>query len=121
MGELAEVGNSRPLVSVIIIFLNGGDYLEEAIASVLAQTYENWELWLVDDGSTDSGTALAKTYHGRYPGKVNYLEHVGHQNRGMSASRNLGIAHARGELLAFLDADDVWRPDKLAHQVALMQ
>ncbi|MCS6926697.1 MAG: glycosyltransferase [Candidatus Binatia bacterium] len=110
----------QPLVSSIIIFFNGEQYLEEAIASVFAQTYTNWELLLVDDGSTDASTHLAKRYAARYPERVRYLEHPGHQNRGMSASRNLGLAHARGEFIAFLDADDVWLPKKLAEQVALL-
>jgi glycosyltransferase involved in cell wall biosynthesis len=110
----------RPLVSGIIIFFNGEKYLEEAIASIFAQTYPNWELLLVDDGSTDASTSIAKRYAAQYPGKVRYLEHFEHQNRGMSASRNLGIAHAKGEFIGFLDADDVWLPQKLADQVALL-
>jgi glycosyltransferase involved in cell wall biosynthesis len=110
----------EPLVSAIIIFFNGEKYLEEAIASIFAQTYPNWELLLVDDGSTDASTSIAKRYAAQYPGKVRYLEHCEHQNRGMSASRNLGIAHARGEFIGFLDADDVWLPQKLADQVALL-
>jgi glycosyltransferase involved in cell wall biosynthesis len=110
---------SGSLVSGIIIFLNEEKYLREAIASVFAQTYPNWELLLVDDGSTDASTSIAKQYAAQYPGKVRYLEHCKHQNRGMSASRNLGIAHANGDFVAFLDADDVWLPQKLTEQVAL--
>ena len=112
--------SSKPLVSVIIIFLNAEKFLQEAIESVLVQTYNNWELFLVDDGSADASTALAWRYVAREAGKVRYLEHDGHQNRGMSASRNLGIRHANGEHIAFLDADDVWLPHKLAQQVAIM-
>jgi len=111
----------RPLVSVIIIFLNGGTFIQEAINSILAQTYENWELFLVDDGSTDESTATALHYARRYPDKIQYVEHPGHQNRGMSASRNAGLTHARGEYIAFLDADDVWAPRKLEEQVAILQ
>jgi GT2 family glycosyltransferase len=109
-----------PRVSVVIIFLNAEKYLREAVESVFAQTYADWELLLVDDGSTDGGTAIARDYATRQPGRVFYLEHEGHRNRGMSASRNLGIAHARGEFVAMLDADDVWLPDKLAKQVAIL-
>jgi glycosyltransferase involved in cell wall biosynthesis len=108
------------LVSAVIIFLNGERFIAEAIESVLAQTYGNWELLLVDDGSTDGATRIAKDYAARFPDKVHYLEHDGHANRGMSASRNLGIRHARGELIALLDADDVWLPDKLADQVPML-
>jgi glycosyltransferase involved in cell wall biosynthesis len=111
---------SPPLVSVVVIFLNEERFLEEAIASVLAQTYDHWELLLVDDGSTDASTGLAQGYAARYPGRIRYLEHEGHQNRGASAARNLGVRHARGSLIAFLDADDVWEPNKLAEQVAIM-
>lgn len=108
---------SDSLVSAIIIFLNGEEFIEEAIESIFAQTYENWELLLVDDGSTDGSTAIAQTYAQKYPEKVLYLEHEEHQNQGMSASRNLGIDHARGEYIGFLDADDIWLPSKLEQQI----
>jgi len=112
--------HSQPLVSVITIFLNCEKYIEEAIESVLAQTYENWELLLVDDGSTDESTTHALQYAQKYPQKVRYLEHLNHENRGMSATRNLGIHNAKGEFIAFLDADDVWLPQKLEQQLATM-
>jgi glycosyltransferase involved in cell wall biosynthesis/peptidoglycan/xylan/chitin deacetylase (PgdA/CDA1 family) len=111
----------EPLVSAIIIFLNGEKFIREAIESVFAQTYENWELLLVDDGSTDASTEIALRYAGQYSGKVRYLEHEGHQNRGMSATRNLGLHHAKGEYIAFLDHDDVWLPNKLKDQVAILE
>jgi glycosyltransferase involved in cell wall biosynthesis len=111
----------KPLVSNIIIFLNSENYLTEAIESVFSQTYEHWELLLVDDGSTDRSTAIAHKYSQDYPGKVRYLEHEGHQNRGMSASRNLGISHAKGEYVAFLDSDDIWLSEKLEKQLNLFQ
>ena len=102
--------NQQPLVSAIIIFLNGEQFIEEAIASIFAQSYNNWELLLVDDGSTDHSTMIAQKYAQKYPEKVFYLEHEGHQNKGMSASRNLGISQANGEYIGFLDADDMWLP-----------
>ncbi|QEH36387.1 Putative glycosyltransferase EpsE [Aquisphaera giovannonii] len=111
---------AAPLVSVVTIFLDAGAFLEEAIRSVFGQTYTHWELLLVDDGSTDRSSAIARDYAGREPGKVRYLEHPGHVNRGMSASRNLGIRCARGGLIALLDADDVWLPRKLEEQVAIL-
>lgn len=112
---------SNPLVSAIIIFLNGEQFIEEAITSIFAQTYEHWELLLVDDGSTDASTAITKNYAQKYPRKVRYLEHQRHQNRGMSASRNLGIAHAQGDYVGFLDADDIWLPHKLDQQLAIFE
>jgi glycosyltransferase involved in cell wall biosynthesis len=113
--------NSKPLVSVIMIFLNAQKFIQEAIESVFSQTYDNWELLLVDDGSTDDSTKIALRYAEQYPGKLCYLEHEGHQNWGMSASRNLGIRKARGEYITFLDADDIWSPHKLEQQVAIIQ
>lgn len=111
--------NSKPSVSGIVIFLNAEKFIEEAIESVFAQTYDKWELLLVDDGSTDGSTEIALRYAQQYPEKVHYLEHEGHQNHGMSATRNLGIRNAKGEYIAFLDADDVWLPQKLEKQVAI--
>lgn len=110
-----------PLVSSIIIFLNAEAYLEEAIESILAQTYSNWELILVDDGSTDGSTQLAQSYVQKYPDKIRYLEHEGHQNLGMSATRNLGAREAKGKYISLLDADDVWLPEKLEKQVELLE
>ena len=112
---------NQPLVSVIMPFLDGEPFIEEAIASVLAQTYAHWELLLVDDGSRDGSTAIAQAYAKRYPGRVDYVEHPGHANRGTSASRNLGISHGRGSYVALIDADDVWLPGKLEQQVALLE
>lgn len=111
----------RPLVSVISIFLNGEAFFAEAVDSVLAQTCQDFELLLVDDGSTDRSTGLARHYEAMHPGRIRYLEHPGHANRGMSATRNLGIAAAQGRYIAFIDADDVWRPEKLNEQIAIMQ
>ncbi len=112
---------THPLVSCIIIFLNTEKYIQEAIQSILAQTYSQWELLLVDDGSTDTSTHIAQEYAQKYPEKVRYLEHEGHQNLGMSATRNLGIRESRGQYLALLDADDVWLPEKLERQVEVLE
>lgn len=109
-----------PTVSVVIIFLDpSGAYLRDAIESVRAQTLSEWELILVDDGSTDDSTDVAKGYAAAEPGRIRYLDHPDHGNRGMSASRNLGIAAARGRYLAFLDADDTWLPERLAHHLTI--
>ncbi len=112
-----DVQPTQPLVSVVTIFLNAERFITEAIESVLAQSYGNWELLLVDDGSNDGTTGITRAYAAKFPDKIRYLEHPGHENRGMSASRNLGIQQARGEFIAFLDADDVWLPRKLERQV----
>ncbi len=104
-----------------MIFLNAGEFMDEAIRSIEAQTFHGWEILLVDDGSTDASTDIARDYAARHPTKIRYLEHDGHENRGMSAARNLGIKHARGEFIALLDADDVWLPDKLDAQLRLLE
>lgn len=111
--------NDTPFVSVVIAFLNAERFLPDAIESVFAQSYTRWELMLVDDGSSDAGTELARESVRRDPRRVKLLEHPGHVNRGCSASRNVGIRHSRGELVAFLDADDVWLPTKLMAQVGI--
>src|SRR3954451_1808617 len=111
----------QPLVSVVIIFLNAETFFKEAIDSVLAQIYSEWELWLVDDGSTDGSTKIAKDYVAHYPSKIHYIDHPNHQNHGMSASRNLGISKCKGEYLALLDADDIWLSTKLEKQLELME
>lgn len=111
----------KPLVSVITPFYNTRpQFMEEAIGSVLKQSYDNWELLLIDDGSTDESTDVARRYAEKYPHKIRYLEHSGHQNRGASASRQLGLKHAKGEYVAFLDADDIWLSHKLEQQVAIL-
>ena len=104
-----------------MIFLDAERFIEEAIESVFAQTFVDWELLLVDDGSTDSSTGIALRYEAANPGRVRYLEHEGHRNLGMSASRNLGVLSARGTYIAFLDSDDVWLPEKLTRQVAVLE
>src|SRR3990172_86863 len=110
----------KPLVSVIIPFYNAEKFIQEAIDSVFAQTYGNWELLLVDDGSTDATSEIALRYAEQYPNKVRYLQHEGRQNRGLSASRNRGISNAKGDFIAFLDADDVWVAHKVEEQVAIL-
>ena len=112
-------GSRAPRVSVITIFLNAERYLDEAVQSVFAQEFKDLELLLVDDGSSDRSTAMAIEYAKQFPRSVRYLEHQGHANRGMSASRNLGIRSARGAFIAFIDADDVWEPCKLSEQFAI--
>jgi glycosyltransferase involved in cell wall biosynthesis len=107
-----------PAISVVLIFFNEERFLSEAVASVIAQTHSDWELLLVDDGSTDGSTALARAYERDHPGRIRYLDHPRHDNLGMSATRNRGISEARGAYLSFLDADDVWLPRKLEQQLA---
>lgn len=110
-----------PLVSIVVPIFNGERFLQETIASVLAQTYSHWELLLVDDGSRDRSPDIARQYAEQCPAQISYLEHRDHQNLGVCSTRNLGVRHAQGEYIAFLDADDVWLPQKLEQQVEIMQ
>ena len=93
-------------VSVIVCFLNEERFLAEAVQSVLGQTFADWELLLVDDGSCDASSVIARQLAATDPGRFDYIEHADHRNLGLSASRNAGIRRARGRYIAFLDADD---------------
>lgn len=109
-----------PRVSVIVIFYQAERFLREAVDSVLGQTFSSWELLLVDDGSSDRSVAIAAEAMRHAPDRIRVLRHEGGVNRGMSASRNLGIRSARGEFIAFLDSDDVWLPEKLTEQIEVL-
>lgn len=112
----------RPLVSVVIPFFDPPlDFLREAIASVAAQDYRPIELILVNDGSRQPVVAFAKEMLAETEIDSRCVEHDGGENRGTSASRNLGVSVASGEYIAFLDADDVWLPNKLAEQAACLR
>jgi glycosyltransferase involved in cell wall biosynthesis len=107
---------AQPLVSVIIPFFNRVKFLSEAIESVLAQSYQNWELILVNDGSTDSSESIAEHFVCKYPNKIVLLGHPGKVNCGAGASRNLGIKHSKGEYITFLDSDDVFFSDTIEQE-----
>lgn len=108
-------------VSVVTPFYNAEKYFIEAIESVIGQTYADWELLLIDDGSRDGSTEIAKKYAKEYPDRIFYFQHDNHQNKGKSTSRNLGINRSSGKYIAFLDADDVFLPEKLEKQVAVLK
>ncbi len=114
------IAPTGPAVTAITIFLDEERFLAEAVESALAQDFADWELILVDDGSRDRSPAIAQSYAARHPDRIRCLAHPGGGNRGMSASRNLGLSQARGRYVGFLDADDVWMPGKLAEQCAIL-
>ncbi|HLO50073.1 MAG TPA: glycosyltransferase [Kamptonema sp.] len=101
-----------PRVSVVIPSYNCASYIAEAINSVFNQTYSDWEVIVVDDGSKDDTRAVVKCYGDR-------IRYIYQKNQGVSIARNHGIQLARGEFVAFLDADDFFLPDKLAAQIAM--
>jgi glycosyltransferase involved in cell wall biosynthesis len=113
--------STTPLVSIVTIFHNAAQFLDEAIASVLSQSFGDWELLLVDDGGTDGSDAIALRHAAAHPGRIRCLSHPGRTNRGTAASRNLGVSNARGRYIAHLDADDVWLPQFLVRRVAALQ
>ena len=101
-----------PIVSVIIPAYNSGPYLDEAVQSVIAQTFTDWECIVVDDGSTEDLSRV---------GEMDPRVHLTRQpNRGTAAARNNGIASSTGEFIAFLDHDDIWLPENLDAQVAVL-
>lgn len=110
-----------PLVSVVMIFRDAGEFLDEAVASVLAQDHPRVELLLVDDGSVDGTRAVAARHAGAHGDRVRLITYGSGGWRGMAAARTFGIAHANGDLVAFLDSDDVWGPSHLSDDVALLQ
>ncbi len=107
-----SIANPTPRVSVIIPAYNGSRYIAQAVESVISQTYKNWEIIVVDDGSTDDTRQALQPY-------VEKIRYVYQENQGVAAARNRGIQESRGELIAFLDQDDFFLSDKLAGQVAL--
>jgi len=106
--------SERALVSVIMPAYNAAAYVADAIDSALTQDYRPIEVLVADDGSTDETAAVVR----RYGEPVHYLRQ---ENRGPAGARNLALRHARGEYIAFLDADDVWHPRKLAVQIPVME
>jgi glycosyltransferase involved in cell wall biosynthesis len=102
----------RDLVSIIIPTYNRGYILETTIDSVLSQEYPDFEILIVDDGSTDSTEEIVRS---KKDARISYIKHD--RNKGISSSRNTGLRKARGEYMAFLDSDDLWYPQKLVKQI----
>jgi len=102
---------SKPLVSVILPVFNGGKFIAETLESVFAQTYPHMEVIVVDDGSTDNSGEIARTFQ---------LHYHFQPNQGVGAARNTGISLAKGDLIAFIDADDIWEKEKIRKQVDVL-
>ena len=111
------------LVSIIMPSYNTAPYITESINSVIAQTYTDWELIVVDDASTDNTDEVVASCHPREGGdlssKIHYLKND--RNRGAAYSRNRALREAKGRWIAFLDSDDIWTPDKLEKQISFME
>lgn len=108
---------TNPTVSVNLCCYNGERYLREALDSIVNQTYTDWELVIINDGSTDSTESIIREYIDRgYPIVYHYQE-----NHGLGYSRNRALELSRGEFIAFIDQDDMWLPEKLERQIPLFQ
>ena len=108
---------SQPLVSVIMPCYNMASYISDSIKSVIAQTYPRWELLIVDDASTDKTVSIIESY-AQSETRIRFA--VKKQNSGIADTRNQCIQMAQGRFLAFLDADDIWHPEKLEKQLGFM-
>ncbi|NJL91278.1 MAG: glycosyltransferase family 2 protein [Coleofasciculaceae cyanobacterium SM2_1_6] len=105
----------NPLISVIIPVYNGEQTIQETITSLLDQTYPHWELIVINDGSSDRTLEILAEILAPHPSIAHKI--ISYPQTGVCASRNRGASFAQGEFLAFLDADDLWSPDKLDQQL----
>lgn len=105
--------NKTPLISIVIPFYSNIAWLIEAVQSVLAQTYKNYEIIIINDGSSEDTSMFLEKYNDR-------IIYVQKENAGPASARNLGIKIATGEYVAFLDSDDIWLPNKLQIQISEM-
>ncbi|MBF05358.1 hypothetical protein CL644_01480 [bacterium] len=117
MDTVAEKLNKRPLVSILMLTYNRAPYIQDAVKSVLAQTYQNWELILIDDGSTDETESIVLSYTDK---RIRYKKHA--KNEGLFVRRKESLTYASGESVAILDSDDMWSsPLKLEQQVLFLE
>jgi len=107
--------NQLPLVSIIMPAYNAQDYIKQSIQSVVKQTYNNWELLIINDGSTDNTVSIVESF------KDTRIVLFSQENSGVSRARNYGISKAKGDYIAFLDSDDLWKNNKLNVQVSYMK
>ena len=107
-----------PKISIVTPAYNCEKYLEEAVNSVLAQSFEDWELLIIDDCSKDA-TWLRMQTLAKKDNRIRIVQN--RHNSGSAATRNNGIRQARGEWIAFLDSDDLWRPEKLERQMSVLR
>jgi len=107
----------NPMVSVIIPTYNQANFIDKAIKSVLKQTYQDFEIIVIDDGSTDNTEEIIRCFKDK---RVKYIKKY-KKNRGISVARNIGIKVARGKYVALLDSDDEWLPEKLDKQIKILQ
>lgn len=110
--------NDQPLVSIVMPSFNSEKYIQAAIDSVTSQTYNNWELLVVDDGSNDNTSKIVMDYC-ENDTRIKLFKF--YTNKGTAKARNVGVANSSGKYVAFLDSDDIWSPKKLQKQIAFME
>ena len=108
------------MISIVVPVYNAEKYIVETMDSVLAQTYTDWELVLVLNGCVDSSEEIVKKYKEEHKDR-NILVIVEHENKGAAMARNRGVNAASGRYIAYVDADDIWMPEKLEHQLQFMK
>ncbi|MBF05466.1 hypothetical protein CL644_02050 [bacterium] len=117
MDTITEKLNREPLVSILMLTYNRAHYIPDAIESVLAQTYQNWELVIIDDGSTDETESVVLSYNDR---RIQYKKHA--RNAGLFVRRKESLTYAKGHYVAILDSDDTWSSSrKLEEQVLFLE
>lgn len=116
MEKSLQVNSMSDLVSIITPCYNGAKYISETIESVINQTYSNWEMFVIDDGSKDNSSEIIENY----VKKDDRIRLIRQENKGCAAARNNGIKNANGRYIALLDADDVWHDNFLDEQIKFM-
>jgi len=107
-------------ISIITASYNYAQYIEEAINSVISQSYQDWELIIVDDGSSDNSIEIIKSYCEK-DSRIKLFQHEGAQNKGLKETLLLGISHATGDWIAFLESDDSFTPDNLQKKIEIIE
>jgi glycosyltransferase involved in cell wall biosynthesis len=121
-GGGAAIIKRCPTVSIVLPCYNAGKWLPESLKSIESQTFSDWELLCVDDGSEDESAELLRNFRSSScPENVHILQHEMEANRGLPASRNLAVSRARGKYVSLLDADDIWMPEKLEHDISIFE
>lgn len=118
VNERENIFCMKPLISIITPCYNSASFIVQAMDSVLAQTFEDWEMLIADDCSTDDSAAIVQEY-ARQDSRIRYYR-TDSPSGGPSIPRNIGLEHARGEYIAFLDSDDLWLPEKLKEQLSFL-
>jgi glycosyltransferase involved in cell wall biosynthesis len=118
---LSKAPISTHETDVLLLSYQQAPFLKEALDSVLHQTYQNFRIIAVDDGSTDGSLEILKSYESQYPDQIRVWTHEGHCNLGIAASYRLGLSKATAKFVAFLEADDLWEQDNLQKKISALK